>query len=30
MGATFDGDEPDDGSEVELDCSGDQGIVRVA
>ena len=30
MGTTFAGDEPDDGAEVEIDCSGDDGIVRVA
>lgn len=28
MGTTFDGGEPADGAEVELDCSGDLGIVR--
>jgi signal transduction protein with GAF and PtsI domain len=28
MGTTFDGAEPADGTEVELDCSGDVGIVR--
>ena len=30
MGAAFDGDEPADGDEVEVDCSGDTGIVRPA
>ena len=30
MGTTFDGDEPPDGAEVEVDCSGETGIVRVA
>ena len=30
MGTTFDGDEPADGAEVEVDCSGEIGIVRVA
>jgi signal transduction protein with GAF and PtsI domain len=30
MGAVFDGGEPADGSEVEVDCSGEQGVVRVA
>ena len=30
MGTTFDGSEPADGAEVELDCSGDKGVVRVA
>ena len=28
MGCRFDGDEPIAGSEVELDCSGDEAIVR--
>jgi len=28
MGTTFDGDEPADGVEVEVDCSGDRGVVR--
>jgi phosphoenolpyruvate-protein kinase (PTS system EI component) len=28
MGTTFDGAEPADGAEVELDCSGDLGVVR--
>ncbi len=28
MGCRFDGDEPIDGDEVELDCSLDDGIVR--
>jgi signal transduction protein with GAF and PtsI domain len=28
MGATFDGAEPADGTEVELDCSGAVGVVR--
>jgi phosphoenolpyruvate-protein kinase (PTS system EI component) len=27
MGFAFEGDEPDDGVEVELDCSGDEGVV---
>jgi len=30
MGTVFDGDEPADGATVELDCSGDGGVVRVA
>jgi signal transduction protein with GAF and PtsI domain len=30
MGTAFDGDEPSDGVEVEVDCSGDTGVVRVA
>jgi phosphohistidine swiveling domain-containing protein len=30
MGALFDGDEPVDGEVVEIDCSGDTGIVRRA
>jgi signal transduction protein with GAF and PtsI domain len=30
MGTTFDGAEPTDGAEVEVDCSGEIGIVRVA
>lgn len=28
MGTTFADGEPDDGAEVELDCSGDVGVVR--
>ena len=28
MGAVFDGDEPRDGDEVEVDCSGEEGVVR--
>ena len=28
MGCSFVGDEPAAGSDVELDCSGDEGIVR--
>ena len=28
MGTTFDGAEPADGAEVELDCSGAVGVVR--
>jgi len=28
MGAVFTGAEPDDGAEVEIDCSGADGIVR--
>lgn len=28
MGCAFDTDEPDDGTEVELDCSGGLGVVR--
>jgi phosphoenolpyruvate-protein kinase (PTS system EI component) len=28
MGCSFTGDEPESGTEVELDCSGDDGIVR--
>ena len=28
MACTFDGDEPTDGSEIEVDCSGASGIVR--
>ena len=28
MGATFAGDEPADGTEVEVDCSGAEGVVR--
>jgi phosphoenolpyruvate-protein kinase (PTS system EI component) len=28
MGVSFNGDEPDDGAVVEVDCSGDQGVVR--
>ncbi len=30
MGTLFDGDEPVDGEVVEIDCSGDTGIVRRA
>ncbi len=30
MGAVFDGDEPADGDAVEVDCSGDAGVVRRA
>ena len=30
MGTTFDGGVPADGVEVEVDCSGERGIVRVA
>jgi signal transduction protein with GAF and PtsI domain len=30
MGTTFEGDEPSDGVEVEVDCSGETGVVRVA
>ena len=30
MGTTFDGEEPPDGAEVEVDCSGEIGVVRVA
>jgi signal transduction protein with GAF and PtsI domain len=30
MGTTFDGGEPADGDDVELDCSGERGVVRVA
>jgi signal transduction protein with GAF and PtsI domain len=30
MGTTFDGAEPADGADVEVDCSGETGIVRVA
>ena len=30
MGTTFGGDEPLDGVEVEVDCSGETGVVRVA
>jgi signal transduction protein with GAF and PtsI domain len=30
MGVTFDGGEPADGTEVELDCSAEHGVVRVA
>ena len=30
MGTTFDGKEPADGAEVEVDCSGENGVVRVA
>ena len=28
MGCTFDGPEPEAGTEVELDCSGDEAVVR--
>jgi signal transduction protein with GAF and PtsI domain len=28
MGAVFDGDEPTDGHEVEVDCSGEGGLIR--
>jgi signal transduction protein with GAF and PtsI domain len=28
MACRFDGEEPDPGSEVELDCSGDEAVVR--
>jgi signal transduction protein with GAF and PtsI domain len=28
MGTVFDGDEPADGDGIEVDCSGDTGIVR--
>jgi signal transduction protein with GAF and PtsI domain len=28
MGTTFDGEEPADGADVELDCSGEEGVVR--
>lgn len=28
MGCTFSAPEPADGDEVELDCSGDEGVVR--
>jgi signal transduction protein with GAF and PtsI domain len=28
MGAVFDGGEPEDGVEVEIDCSGPEGIIR--
>ena len=30
MGAAFDGDEPADGDAIEVDCSGDAGVVRRA
>ena len=30
MGTTFDGEEPPDGADVEVDCSGENGVVRVA
>src|SRR6476661_1912963 len=30
MGAAFDADEPNDGDAVEVDCSGEQGVVRKA
>jgi phosphoenolpyruvate-protein kinase (PTS system EI component) len=29
MGCVFEGDEPADGTEVELDCSGDEAIVAL-
>jgi len=29
MGCTFNGSEPPDGVEVELDCSGAEGVLRV-
>jgi signal transduction protein with GAF and PtsI domain len=28
MGTSFDGEEPADGADVELDCSGEEGVVR--
>ncbi len=28
MGTTFDADEPTDGTDVEVDCSGEVGVVR--
>lgn len=28
MGCAFDGDEPTDGTEAEVDCSGDGGVIR--
>ena len=28
MGCVFSGDAPRDGDEVEVDCSGDEGVVR--
>jgi hypothetical protein len=28
MACQFDGAEPDTGTEVELDCSGDEAVVR--
>jgi signal transduction protein with GAF and PtsI domain len=28
MGAVFDDDEPTDGHEVEVDCSGEEGLIR--
>jgi signal transduction protein with GAF and PtsI domain len=28
MGAVFGGAEPGDGAEVEVDCSGDEGVIR--
>jgi signal transduction protein with GAF and PtsI domain len=28
MGCVFTGSEPDAGTEVEVDCSGDEGVVR--
>jgi phosphohistidine swiveling domain-containing protein len=30
MGVVFEGERPADGAEVEVDCSGEVGIVRVA
>jgi hypothetical protein len=30
MAAVFDGDRPADGDAVEVDCSGQQGVVRRA
>jgi signal transduction protein with GAF and PtsI domain len=30
MGAVFDGDRPSDGDAVEVDCSGELGVVRRA
>jgi signal transduction protein with GAF and PtsI domain len=30
MAAVFDGDQPADGDAVEVDCSGEQGVVRRA
>jgi signal transduction protein with GAF and PtsI domain len=30
MGTQFPDGEPDDGAEVEVDCSGDEGVVRAA
>lgn len=28
MAAVFSGPEPEDGAEVEVDCSGDEGVIR--